>query len=61
MIYIAVSLGVLAVMILCGIAGYIGWYLSHRSFNEGFRLGFETGYKDCLAESKPKKPPLRGV
>ena len=50
------------VCILAGLSGYIGWFLSHKSFNDGFQLGFETGFRDCREQLAPKpKTPLRPV
>lgn len=52
MIFLAVSVGIIAVLILAGIAGYVGWYLSHKSFTDGFTVGVETGYRACAVDFK---------
>lgn len=62
MIYLVTSVAIIAVLVLAGIAGYVGWYLSHKSFNDGFRVGFETGFNDCATQMNTKpKNPLRPV
>jgi len=59
---VLIIVGFALVALVSGIAGYIGWYLSHKSFNEGFTLGFETGFRDCREQLTPKpKNPLRPV
>lgn len=61
MIHLVLTVAVIAVLVLCGIAGYVGWFLSHKSFNDGFRLGFETGFHDAAEQMKKPKPTLRPV
>lgn len=53
---------VLCMMLLSGIAGYIGWYLSHASYGEGFNLGYNHGRQEMYEQMKPTPPPtLRPV
>lgn len=56
MIYLAVSIGVIAVLILAGCAGWLGWYYSHKSFTDGFTVGVETGYRAAMEDMAPTSP-----
>lgn len=48
------------VILLAGIAGFVGWTLSHKQYSDGFLLGYSQGREEMSAQmaaaAAPKKP-----
>ncbi len=60
---IAIACAPVIVIILAALAGYIGWFLAHKSFNDGYLLGYERGYRSAAEDLRPEppKPTLKTV
>lgn len=58
---IAAACALVGTLILALAVGYLGWYLSHKQYSDGFQLGYAHGREEMYNQMKPTTPNLRPV